>query len=108
MFIQVSACCLAYQFDFNKLLEIIHSRCNVTKVLNEEVIFCGLSSWPAGADAFVFAPYGSVVAWFAKLCGVSSRRRLLMSQESARIVLQEVSRDADAGGVARAGVTRRR
>ena len=69
---QVSACCLAYQFDFSKLLEIINARCHVVKPLNEEVIYCALSAWPSGADAFVFAPYGSIVVWWVAmhaLCG---------------------------------------
>ncbi len=61
--LKVTAACLAHTFDFQKLIEIINARCHIVKILNEEVVFCSLSTWPAGSDVFVFASYGSVVAW---------------------------------------------
>jgi len=61
--LKVSACCLAYNFDFERLNESINQRSNNVKILNEEVIYCWLPDWPADASAFVFGSYGSIVAW---------------------------------------------
>eukprot|EP00042_Codosiga_hollandica_P028763 m.153551 g.153551 ORF g.153551 m.153551 type:complete len:375 (+) comp52864_c0_seq3:237-1361(+) len=61
--LKVSAVCVAHTFDFQRLVEILNARCHLVKILNEEVIFCAASSWPQGSDAFVFASYGSIVAW---------------------------------------------
>ena len=55
------------RFEWTKLMEIINKICSNVKVLNNEVVYCTLSTWSEGSDVFVFAPYGSVVTWFASL-----------------------------------------
>jgi uncharacterized Rmd1/YagE family protein len=61
--LKVTASCVAHSFDMQKLRDFLELHSQLSKVFNEEVVFCSLNSWPQGCDAFVFASYGSIVSW---------------------------------------------